>query len=169
MKRQCAESESSAGSTSSIRTPPASFGWMKLIREFAVPRRGVVIEQPDSLFAQPLAEGLQVADPVSQLLDAGTALVEELRDRRRVVERSHQLDLRAADRGTAHRQHRLADALIVVDLFVQDDHAEVVVIPRDRRIQVGDRDADVVDCRHQSGAEYSTGVNLIGGHHITVT
>jgi hypothetical protein len=29
-----------AGSTSSMRTPPASLGWMKLIREFAVPRRG---------------------------------------------------------------------------------------------------------------------------------
>ena len=29
-----------AGSTSSISTPPASLGWMKLIREFAVPRRG---------------------------------------------------------------------------------------------------------------------------------
>ena len=32
--------ESAAGSTSSTSTPPASLGWMKLIREFAVPRRG---------------------------------------------------------------------------------------------------------------------------------
>ena len=31
---------SAAGSTSSMSTPPASLGWMKLIREFAVPRRG---------------------------------------------------------------------------------------------------------------------------------
>ncbi len=34
---QCA---SAAGSTSSTSTPPASLGWMKLIREFEVPRRG---------------------------------------------------------------------------------------------------------------------------------
>ena len=40
VKSQCSESESVAGSTSSISTPPASLGWMKLIREFAVPRRG---------------------------------------------------------------------------------------------------------------------------------
>ena len=31
---------SAAGSTSSMSTPPASFGWMKLIREFEVPLRG---------------------------------------------------------------------------------------------------------------------------------
>ena len=158
-----------AGSTNSIRTPPASLGWMKLIREFAVPRRGTCVKQADSLLTQTLAEGVQVADPIRQLLDAGTTLVEELRDRRRVVDRGHQLNLRATDRGTAHRQHCLANPLIVVDFLVQDDHAEVVVIPRDRGVEVGDRDADVVDCRHQSGAENSTGVNLIGGHHVTVT
>ena len=112
---------------------------------------------------------VEVADPIRQLLDAGPALVEEFRDRRRLVDRGHQLDLRAADRGAAHRQHRLANALIVVDFLVQHDHAEVVVIPRDRRVEVGDRDADMVDRRHQRGGEYSTGVNLIGGHHVTVT
>ncbi len=38
---QCAgQCEPEAGSTSSISTPPPSLGWMKLIREFAVPRRG---------------------------------------------------------------------------------------------------------------------------------
>jgi hypothetical protein len=36
--RQC---EPAAGSTSSMSTPPASLGWMKLIRAFAVPLRGV--------------------------------------------------------------------------------------------------------------------------------
>lgn len=30
-----------AGSTSSTSTPPAAFGWTKLTRESAVPRRGV--------------------------------------------------------------------------------------------------------------------------------
>ncbi len=86
-----------------------------------------------------------------------------------LVDRGHQLNLGAADRGAPHRQHRLADALVVVDLFVQEDHAEVVVVPRDRGVEVGDRDADMVDRRHQCGAEYSTGVNLIGGHFVTVT
>lgn len=37
LETQCS---SEAGSTSSTSTPPASLGWMKLIREFAVPRRG---------------------------------------------------------------------------------------------------------------------------------
>jgi hypothetical protein len=36
--------------------------------------------------------------------------------------------------------------LVLVDLFVQDNHAEVVVIPLDRRIKIRHRNADVIDC-----------------------
>ena len=125
--------------------------------------------QPDALVAQPLGQRVDVADPVGQLLQAGAALVEELGDRRRLVERGHQLDLGAAHRGAAHRQHRLADALLLVDLLVQHDHAEVVVVPLDGGVQVGDRDADVVDCRHQGGGQNRAGIDLLGGHNVTVT
>ena len=58
-----------------------------------------------------------------------------------------------AGRGAAHRQHCLADSLVIVDFLVHQDHAEVVVIPVDSRVQVGDRDADVIDARHQRGGQ----------------
>lgn len=35
---------------------------------------GLLVEHPDALFAQPVGQGLEVADAVSQLLDAGPAL-----------------------------------------------------------------------------------------------
>ena len=68
-----------------------------------------------------------------------------------------------------HRQHCFADSLVVVDFLVHQDHAEVVVVPGDGSVQVGDCDADVIDRRHQRGGQDLTGVNLIGRHHITVT
>ena len=74
-----------------------------------------------------------------------------------------------ADRGAAHRQHCFANSLVLVDFLVHQDHAEVVVIPGDGRVEVGDCDADVIDRRHQRGGQQLTGVNLIGRHHITVT
>ena len=64
----------------------------------------------------------------------------------------------------AHRQHGLADALVVVDFLVQHDHAEVVVVPLDRHVEIGNRDADVVDCCHKRASKGRTGINLLGGH-----
>jgi hypothetical protein len=70
------------------------------------------------------------------------ALVEELGDRRRVRQRRQQLD-----RGTrvADREHRLPDALLLVDLLVRHGHAEHVGVVPDGLVEVGHRDADVVD------------------------
>ena len=47
--------------------------------------------------------------------------------------------------GVADRQHRLADALLLVDLLVRDRHAEDVRVVPDGLVEVGHRDADVVD------------------------
>ena len=63
---------------------------------------GLVVDEPHTLLAQALAECVEVADAVRELLQAGAALVEELGDRRGVVDRRHQLNLGAADRGAPH-------------------------------------------------------------------
>src|ERR1700754_2631807 len=42
---------------------------------------GGVVDQPDALLTQPLAQCVEITDAVSKLLQAGTALIEELRDR----------------------------------------------------------------------------------------
>ena len=116
-----------------------------------------------------LGQRVDIADAVRKLLQAGAALVEELCDRRGLVERGHQLDLRAADRRTAHRKHRFPDALILVDLLVQHNHAEVVVIPRDRGVEVPHRYAHMVDRRDEGRGQDVTNVNLLSGHHVTAT
>ena len=128
-----------------------------------------VVEQPNTLLAQPLGECIDVTDPVGQLLQTGTALVDELRDRRRLVDRRHQLHLRAALRSAAYGQHRLADALLLVDLLVQHDHAQMIVIPLDGHVQVRHGDADVIDGGDQRGGQHRTGVSLLGGHNAKVT
>ena len=47
--------------------------------------------------------------------------------------------------GVADPDHRLADALLLVDLLVEDLHAVGVAVERHRLVEVGHRDADVVD------------------------
>ena len=43
--------------------------------------------------------------------------------------------------------HRLADPLLLVGLLVDDLHAELLAVHRDRDVEVGDGDAHVVDGR----------------------
>jgi hypothetical protein len=52
---------------------------------------------------------------------------------------------------------------------VQHDHAEMIVIPLDRSVEIRHCDAHVVDSRDQGRGEDWTGVNLIGGHNAKVT
>ena len=59
-----------------------------------------------------------------------------------------------------HGQHRLADSLVVVDFLMHQDHAEVVVVPGDRGVEVGDRDADVIEAGHQGGGQQRDGRQL---------
>ena len=51
------------------------------------------------------------------------------------------------------RDHRLADPLLLVGLLVHGLHAEGVAVEGDRLVQVGNRDAHVVD----SGEEVESG------------
>src|SRR5690242_11717803 len=76
---------------------------------------GCVVDQAHALLAQLFRKGIEITDPNGHLLDARTALVEELRDRGGLVDRGHQLDLRGARRGAAHSQHGCADSLLLVD------------------------------------------------------
>ncbi len=141
-----------AGSTSSTSTPPASLGWTKLTREPEVPRRGSSYSSRRPRARRTSATASTSLDPVGDLLDAGAGAVEELRDRGVGGERREQLDARA---GVADRDHRLADALLLVGLLVHDLHAEGVAVERDRLVEVGHGDADVVDGREQVAGEAS--------------
>src|SRR6478735_5491522 len=71
----------------------------------ATPR--LVVQQAQAALAQDCTDRVDVGDPIGHLLDAGALAVEELRDRRALVERCEQLD---AGAGVADRHHRLADA-----------------------------------------------------------
>src|SRR6478735_307870 len=82
---------------------------------------GGVVEQSQAAFAEHGAGLLDVLDAVGDLLDAGATAVEELRDRRLRCERGEELHARAR---VAHRHHRLADALLLVDFLVQEPHTE---------------------------------------------
>ena len=64
--------------------------------------------------------------------------------------RGEQLD---AGSGVADGHHRLADALLLVGLLVLDLHPEGVLVERDRLVEVGYGDADVVDAGEQVGGE----------------
>ena len=110
---------------------------------------GRVVDQPDALLAQLLAEGVEVADPERPSAGCPVRACRETSRSSRTRRSGPSTGSARCRRGAAHRQHRLADALIVVDFLVHQDHAEVVVVPRDRGVQVGDRDADVIDRRHQ--------------------
>ena len=110
-----------AGSTSSTSTPPASLGWMKLIRESAVPRLGASYSRRTPRSRRIARDLLDVGDPVGELLEPRAGAVEELRDRGALVERGEQLD---AGAGVADGDHRLAHALLLVGLLVGDLHPE---------------------------------------------
>jgi hypothetical protein len=107
-----------------------------------------VVEQPHAPLAQGGADGLDVRHPVGHLLDARPAAVEELRDGRLRGERRQQLHARA---GRPDGHHRLAHALLGVLLGVHELHAERVAVERDRGVEVGDGDPDVVDGGEQGG------------------
>ena len=105
---------------------------------------GRFVDQPHALRAQSLAEGVQIADPDRPA--AGCPVRACPRTSRSPTTRRAGPSTGSAPCVRArHREHRLADALVVVDFLMHQDHAEVVVVPLDRGVQVGDRDADVIE------------------------
>ena len=111
-----------------------------------MPRRGVSsISSTPSAFSRassaPTFVGLE-----RDVMDARPALRQELADRCIGAERSEQLDPRLAD-----AQRRRLDALVVDALAVLERRAEQRRPARDRRVEVVDRDPDVVDVpRHET-------------------
>src|SRR5204863_5475591 len=74
---------------------------------------------------------------------------EEPPDRRIVLERTEQLDPPVAD-----AQRRGLDTLVRHGLAMLDDGAEESLVRLDRRRQLLDRDADVMDAAHRHGARW---------------
>jgi hypothetical protein len=107
-----------------------------------------VVQQPQAALAQRSARALDVLDRVGELLDTRAIAIEELRDRRLGGQRREQLDAGGA---VADGQHRLADALLDVRLLVHARDAERVGVERDRGVEIGDGDADVIDLGEQAG------------------
>ena len=73
-------------------------------------------------------------------MQARALLGEELADGRVVAERREQLDVVLPD----VEEHGV-DALLGDRLPVHEGHGEVALVERDRGVDVGDRDADVVN------------------------
>ncbi len=126
---------------------------------------GGVVEQPNAAGAQLGGDLLDVGYSVRQLLESGAVSVDELRDGRGFVDGREQLQCCRLLACPGEREHRLAHALFFVDFLVHRNHAQVVGVPGDCGIEIGYRDTDVVDSRHQVGAEWGTRVRLRAGGH----
>ena len=107
-----------------------------------------IIEQTQAAGLENAAGRLDVGDPVRELLQPRPRAVQEPGDRRRVAERGQQLDLRRSGGGIRRREHRLHHALALVRLAVHEDEAEHLGVEADRRVEIGHRDADVVERQH---------------------
>ena len=116
-----------------------SLGWTNAI---VVPRdrRGV-----SSISRTPSARTLQcldhALDPVPDVVDALAAFLEEPADRRVRTERAE------LDERRSHLEQHLLDALVVHPLPVGGLEPEGRPVPLDRGLEIGDRDADVIDLR----------------------
>jgi hypothetical protein len=127
-----------------------------LILEPRVP----AIEQTDAPGAEFGAGRVHVAHPVREMLQPRTGTAEEPRDRRAVVQRGEQLDLGAPGPGVGGGEHRLGDALALVDLAVHQDEPEHVGVEADRRVEVTHRDAHVVERDDPRQPEVGEGVRV---------
>ena len=113
-----------AGWTSSTRTPMASLGWTKLTSEPAVPAPGLVVEQrgprAPAASRRPLRRPRRCRRPAGcpRRCAPGTC-----RSGESGAQRGQQLDAGAR---VADGEHRLAHALLLVDLLVHRAHVEGV-------------------------------------------
>ena len=94
---------------------------------------------------------------MGQVLQAGAGAADELRDRRLRGQRGQQLD---AGLAVPDGEHRLVDALLLVDLLVHRGDAEGQLVEGDRLPEVGHRDAHVVDGGEQVRGQ--AGVRVVG-------
>lgn len=82
------------------------------------------------------------------MLDAGSGTVQEARDRAVGAQRCEQLDLGLPGLPVGRAEHRLGHPHHVVRLPVQLPQTQRLRVPGDGGVQVGHRDAHVVDPDH---------------------
>src|SRR4051794_8183292 len=112
----------------------------------ARPRR--LVDEPKPRGPQALELGLDVGRLVGDVVKPRPVLGQELADGRVRAQRRQQLDVALAD----VEQDGL-DALGLHRLAVDEVEVEVGVVERERRVEVLDGDADVVDAREHAAAE----------------
>lgn len=106
--------------------------------EHPPPRLGV--DQLGAVPGEVLEDDAHVLDLVGHVVHARTAGCDELPDRGVVSERREQLDAAPAD---AHGCR--LDALVIDTHPMLELAAEVPLVRRDRLVEIGDREADVMD------------------------
>src|SRR5512139_1595196 len=108
---------------------------------------GLVVQHPDTVPGDAVGLLLDVAVGAERdVVHALAVLGQELGDGRVVANRFDQLQIgRSAVAGVVDLQHRLADALLLVDLLVDVGEAVRPAVELDGRVQVMAGDADVVD------------------------
>ena len=129
-----------AGSTSSVSAPPVAFGCRKATR---LPR--IPIRASESISSTPASFRLasvavDVGDPVGDVMKALAALGDEPADHGLGPKGAKQLDVPVAD----VEQHRL-HALRLDRLPVRDRHPEGPLVEGRRPLQVGHREAHMID------------------------
>src|SRR5581483_7598211 len=111
--------------------------------EQAAPRRGV--DQLRSFAPQARELRREVVDLVGDVVHPGAPPGEEAPDRRVGPQGREQLDVPGAD-----EQRRRLDPLLVLRLPTRELRTEQPLVARDRLVEVGDRDADVVYALHEA-------------------
>ena len=125
-----------------------------------------LVDQLDTLLRELGERSLHVGDLVGDVVHPFTPLREETADRGVVAERGEQLDAALAD---AHR--RRLDALLLDPLAVLEPTAEQALVRRHGGIQVGDRDADMVNgpCVHRGDATAACGIIAAMARRLALT
>jgi hypothetical protein len=108
----------------------------------ANPSPRTLVDDAEAAFLAELERLLYVVAAVRSVMDARTALCEELPDRCLGTERGKKLDVRVAD-----AEQYCLHPLLRHRLAMLDRHPEQLGVELDRRVQVLDGDADVVYLR----------------------
>ena len=105
------------------------------------PTAGLLVDQPEPPGPALLEHLCDVRAAVGGVMEPRPPLGEKTPDRSVVAERLEQLDV-----GLADTQQRCLDALLGDRLAMLQRHPEALRIELDRRVQILDRDAEVVNC-----------------------
>ena len=109
-------------------------------------RLRLVVQQSNPCGSKVVTDRVDVGHGVRHLLNSWTTAVEESTDGGVGTERSENLDPRIR---VAHAQHRLTHPLLRIDFFVVDGHMEGASVEGNGFVEIGDRDADMVDAGNQ--------------------